>query len=246
MIAKLIPHCFTAGNLALGMIALILAVHGEVVTASLFVLFAMLVDGLDGRIARALKVQSEFGKQLDSLSDIVSFGAAPAIVAYVAALGQYAAAGWIVVALFPVCGALRLARFNVRKSGGGHFTGLPIPVAGGILCMLSLFVPDVPTIIVLLSCVALSFLMVSNFRYPSFKHFKLPKVYVWVLSALLLIGALLIIYFPSKTKLLLAPLALYALWGLKKTINSFIVERLRKRWHRRRREEQTAAESDMT
>jgi len=240
MITKFIPHVFTIGNLVLGIIALILAFHQDVVTAAFLVILAMLADGLDGRIARALNVTSEFGRELDSLSDVISFGVAPAFIAYVTAFGDFSTAGWIAAVLFPVCGAIRLARFNVSTGSPGHFIGLPIPAAGGILCTLSLFAAELEPAVILISSVALSFLMVSNIRYPSFKKITaLPKMYLW-LTPIIILGAVSIVVFaPGMTKFMMLPLVLYALWGLKKNVNGIIVSKLRRRRYRRQHEDHT-------
>ncbi|HEY0829318.1 MAG TPA: CDP-alcohol phosphatidyltransferase family protein, partial [Bacilli bacterium] len=109
MIAKSIPNIFTIANLSLGIISIILVFNNNIDWAAIMVIFAMLTDGLDGRVARALNVQSEFGKELDSLSDVISFGVAPAFIMYVVGFQDISpAAGWIVTAIFPICGALRL------------------------------------------------------------------------------------------------------------------------------------------
>lgn len=119
---------FTIGNLFLGFLAIILVFNEYTELAAIMVIVAMLCDGLDGRVARALNAQSEFGKELDSLSDVISFGVAPAFIMYVTAFqGLNEATAWIVTAIFPICGALRLARFNVVAGTPGYFIGLPIP-----------------------------------------------------------------------------------------------------------------------
>jgi len=245
MITKIIPHMFTVGNLALGIIAILMAFHGEPLTASFLVILAMLADGLDGRIARALNVQSEFGKELDSLSDVISFGVAPAFVAFVTAFGEFGAAGWIAAVLFPVCGALRLARFNVKPATPGYFIGLPIPAAGGVLCTLALFVPDLDPVVLLVACVLLSFLMISNIHYPNFKRITLPKVYIWLTPIVIIIAVLVVAFIPGMTRFVLVPLVLYALWGLKKNLNTAIISRVRKHRRNARHEEQTI-ESDVS
>jgi len=246
MIAKFIPHMFTLGNLVLGIVALILAFHQEVVTAAFLVILAMLADGLDGRIARALNVQSEFGKELDSLSDVISFGVAPAFIAFVTAFSDFGTAGWVAAILFPVCGALRLARFNVTSGTHNSFIGLPIPAAGGILCTLSLFWPDLDAVMILIACFALSFLMISNVRYPSFKQLSaIPKVYLWVTPLIIVASISVAVIYPWMTKFIMLPLVLYALWGLKKNVNLLFIRRLRIRRHRRRHEDQTV-NSDIT
>src|ERR1700726_4762853 len=125
MIKNSLPNMFTIGNLFLGIISIILVYNERPELAAIFVIIAMLMDGLDGRVARALNVESEFGKELDSLSDIISFGVAPALIMYVVAFKEVIsineATTWIVTAIFPICGALRLARFNVVAGTPGYF-----------------------------------------------------------------------------------------------------------------------------
>src|SRR5690606_2033527 len=130
MFVKTLPNMFTVGNLFLGIIAIIFAFHDQWQYAAMMVIIGMFLDGLDGRVARMLNAQSEFGKELDSLSDVVSFGVAPALIMYVAVLHDMGVVGWIITAVFPFCGALRLARFNVEPGLPGFFIGLPITAAG--------------------------------------------------------------------------------------------------------------------
>ncbi|TFE23847.1 CDP-diacylglycerol--serine O-phosphatidyltransferase [Cohnella luojiensis] len=227
MITKSIPNLFTIGNLSLGVIAIILAFNNEANTsntAALLVIIAMLLDGLDGRVARALNVQSEFGKELDSLSDVISFGVAPAFIMYQAAFQDVnPALAWIVTAIFPICGALRLARFNVIDGIPGYFIGLPIPAAGGVLATLALFHHELHYSLLLISTVALSFLMVSNMKYPNFKKLGLPKKAIWAIPIVVLAAAVLAFMFQEAIpKVILALLLLYALWGLKKNVDGLL------------------------
>lgn len=223
MFTKSLPSIFTIANLSLGIIAIILIFDNRPDLAAMMVIIAMVTDGLDGRVARALNVQSEFGKELDSLSDVISFGVAPAFIMYVVAFQEWGAAGWIVTAIFPICGALRLARFNVVSATPGYFIGLPIPAAGGVLSTLGLFHNDVSSIILMISMLLLSFLMISNVRYPNFKKGGIPKTAVWITPIIVIIAVVLAILFKGLlTKLLFIPLVLYALYGLKKNVNPFI------------------------
>jgi len=227
MITKSIPNLFTIGNLSLGVIAIILAFNNETNssnTAALLVIIAMLLDGLDGRVARALNAQSEFGKELDSLSDVISFGVAPAFIMYQAAFqGVNPALAWIVTAIFPICGALRLARFNVIDGIPGYFIGLPIPAAGGVLATLALFHGELHYSLLLISTLALSFLMVSNMKYPNFKKLGLPKKAIWAIPVVVLGAAILAYMFQQAIpKVILALLLLYALWGLKKNVEALL------------------------
>ncbi|WP_028559451.1 CDP-diacylglycerol--serine O-phosphatidyltransferase [Paenibacillus pinihumi] len=231
MITKSIPSLFTVGNLFLGIVAIILVFNRETEYAAIMVIIAMLLDGVDGRVARALNVTSEFGKELDSLSDVISFGVAPAFIMYVVAFQDLnTAAAWIVTALFPICGALRLARFNVVSGTPGYFIGLPIPAAGGVLCTLALFHKDMPVAVLLISTLALSYLMVSNIKYPNFKKVGLPKGSLWLIPLIIIVAVVLgLMYREHLTKIIFVPLVLYALYGLKKNAKLRILRLRRKK-----------------
>lgn len=241
MITKSIPNLFTIGNLFLGVIAIIMAFNDEPNSAALLVIIAMLLDGLDGRVARALNAQSEFGKELDSLSDVISFGVAPAFIMYQAAFQDVSPAmAWIVTAIFPICGALRLARFNVIEGIPGYFIGLPIPAAGGVLATLALFHGELHFSLLLISTLALSFLMVSNMKYPNFKKLGLPKAAMWSIPIVVAGAAILAYLFQEAIpKVILILLLLYALWGLKKNVERLLPRRMRSDARRGRDEEES-------
>lgn len=212
---------FTIANLSLGIISIILVFNNNIDWAAIMVIFAMLTDGLDGRVARALNVQSEFGKELDSLSDVISFGVAPAFIMYVVGFQDISpAAGWIVTAIFPICGALRLARYNVVPGTPGYFIGLPIPAAGGVLCTLALFFSEMGPFavpILLVSSLILSFLMVSRVKYPNFKKVGFPKKAIWITPIIIAVAIAAAIIFPGiLSKLIFVPLVIYALLGLRR------------------------------
>ncbi|MCU6711631.1 CDP-diacylglycerol--serine O-phosphatidyltransferase [Paenibacillus sp. J5C_2022] len=227
MITKSIPSLLTVGNLSLGIIAIILVFNEKPELAAMMVIIAMLLDGVDGRVARALNAQSEFGKELDSLSDVISFGVAPAFIMYVVAFQELnPALGWIVTALFPICGALRLARFNVVSGSPGYFIGLPIPAAGGVLSTLALFKSDIPVVVLIASTVLLSVLMVSTIRYPNFKKVGIPRSAVWVVPIIVVVSVILGILFEHHlSKILFIPLLLYALYGLKKNVDRRVLKK---------------------
>lgn len=229
MLTKSIPNLFTIGNLFLGFISIILAFNKEAEWAAIMVIIAMLCDGLDGRVARALNAQSEFGKELDSLSDVISFGVAPAFIMYVVAFTEmHPAAAWVITAIFPICGALRLARFNVVAAVPGYFIGLPIPAAGGVLCTLALFHSELSTLVLVLSTLLLSYLMVSTVKYPNFKKVGIPKKAIWITPIVVGIAGLLAYLYPSiLPKLIFVPLLLYALYGLKKNVERLFRKRRR-------------------
>lgn len=239
MITKSLPNIFTVGNLFLGIISIILVFNNNHELAAIMVIVAMLLDGLDGRVARALNAQSEFGKELDSLSDVISFGVAPAFIMYVTAFTELnAAAAWIVTAIFPICGALRLARFNVIAGVPGYFIGLPIPAAGGVLCTLALFHRELNPYVLVFATLLLSYLMISTVKYPNFKRVGIPKAAIWITPFVVIAAVVLAVIFPGTlSKMIFIPLVLYALYGLKKN-----VDRLSRR--RRRRKEQSLEEME--
>lgn len=239
MITKSIPSLFTIGNLFLGIIAIILVFNERPELAAMMVIVAMLLDGVDGRVARALNAQSDFGKELDSLSDVISFGVAPAFIMYVVAFQELnPAAAWIVTAIFPICGALRLARFNVIAGTPGYFIGLPIPAAGGVASTLALFYKEIPAAVLLGSMIVLSFLMVSNIKYPNFKKVGIPKGAMWVIPIVVGVAVVLGILFPQHlSKILFIPLVLYALYGLKKNVDRRVSKA------RKRRQAKAAADA---
>jgi CDP-diacylglycerol--serine O-phosphatidyltransferase len=221
MFAKVLPNLFTVGNLFLGVMAILLAMNNHWEYAAITVIIGMLLDGLDGRVARMLNTQSEFGKELDSLSDVITFGVAPAIIMYVSVLKGFGAEGWFITAIFPICGALRLARFNVQTSPKGYFIGLPITAAGGILATMALYDKYIDNhYIMVIGMIFLSFLMVSQIKYPAFKKMKTPKAFLWLSAVFVLAIAVSAIFYPAELpKVIFVPLALYALYGLKKSIS---------------------------
>jgi CDP-diacylglycerol--serine O-phosphatidyltransferase len=171
-----LPALFTAGNVLCGYLSLDAATQGGFENAAKLVFLAAFLDALDGRVARLTGTTSAFGEQLDSLADVVSFGVAPAFLVLRWGLAGFGRAGLIVSFLFVVCGASRLARFNVQVHivDKRWFVGLPIPSAACALCGLIWAVPGealTDTLRVVFLCVTsvLAFLMVSTFRYRSFK-----------------------------------------------------------------------------
>ena len=172
----MLPALFTAGNIFCGFLSLDASAKGAFETAAILIFVAAFFDGIDGRVARLTGTTSAFGEQLDSLCDVVSFGVAPAFLVYNWGLSAFGRAGLLVSFLFAVCGALRLARFNVQVHvvDKRWFVGLPIPSAAGALCGLIWAVPaseltDSLRVVFLGVTAALAFLMVSTFRYRSFK-----------------------------------------------------------------------------
>lgn len=176
----ILPSLFTSANLFCGFYAVVAALKGDFYRAAAAILIALVLDGLDGKIARYTRTTSRFGVEYDSLADLVSFGMAPAILAYVWALMPVGRLGWLAAFLFVACGALRLARFNtqVEVVDKRYFVGLPIPaaatfVATGIILARDVDLPVAPHVLALVALYGLSFLMVSTIRYFSFKSFDL-------------------------------------------------------------------------
>ncbi len=216
--ASILPSLFTTGNLFLGFWSVIKTLDGHFAVASLLIGGAAVLDMLDGRIARLTGTQSEFGAELDSLADAVSFGVAPALLAYVWALSLVPRAGWPAAFLFLVCGVMRLARFNVQRQAvdGRYFVGLPIPAGAAQVAAIVFAVPEPPAdrlqaALVLALVVVLAFLMVSTFRYRSFKGIDLRRrrSYMTVLAIAILF--LLVAAHPEAT--LLAATSLYTVSG---------------------------------
>lgn len=182
-----LPNFITIMGLFCGFYSIIASLNGNFTHAASATLVAFIFDGLDGKIARLMNATSDFGIQLDSLSDLVSFGVAPGILVYKWALEPYGRLGWMAAFLFVACGALRLARFNVmtKKIDPRYFIGLPIPAAAGVVASSVLFVKEKfgdPESITLpiwftLTIYILAFLMVSNIRYYSGKTLFNQKSY---------------------------------------------------------------------
>ena len=195
----LIPSLFTTGNLICGFFSIISTFNGEYFQAAIFIIFANLLDGLDGLVARLTKTTSQFGVELDSLADLVSFGVAPAVLVYYWALVPWSTWGWLAACLYVVCGALRLARFNVQVKNveKTHFVGLPIPAAAEMIGATVLLYYSLggegaanKEVILLLVIYLLAGLMVSNFHYFSLKQrlvFKKKHPFWVLISGILLI-----------------------------------------------------------
>ena len=232
----IIPSLFTCGNMSLGILSIFASTEGYFLRAAWFLIGALACDILDGRIARMTKTTSAFGLQLDSLSDLVSFGVAPAVMMYMLVLNSLANIGIAIAVLFVLCSALRLARFNVLAQSGEvhkHFKGLPTPASAGVIIsfvlsyellgpreytlnsmsipilmnMMPFFFRAMPIV-----TIALSFLMVSNIPYSSFKKTKLTRVRSIQLFSLLIVIAILLIVFPQHTFFII--FSMYAISGI--------------------------------
>lgn len=191
----LLPNLFTTGALFAGFYAMTSAIGGRYETAVISIFVAMILDGLDGRVARLTNTQSEFGAQYDSLSDMVSFGVAPALVMYLFAFSNLGKVGLFAAFVHTAGGALRLARFNTQLATADkrYFQGLPSPAAAAIpagfiwVCIEYGYDMAVLKYVALLLITCTGLLMVSNFRYSSFKEIDFKgKVPFFVAIAVML------------------------------------------------------------
>jgi len=218
--AYLLPSLFTMGNMVSGFYAIILGLDHNFDRAILFIVLAALLDSVDGRIARMTGTESEFGKEYDSLADVITFGAAPGMLAFLWGLRDFNPDAWLLSAFFMVCTATRLARFNVqtRVVDSRWFVGLPSPWAALTICALLSFAlrttGDTRVIMQAIMGVALlvvGSLMVSTFRYNSFKNFDLLKR--WSYRAFVPIAALLLLFLFIPRVAILVLALLYTLSG---------------------------------
>ena len=226
----LLPNLLTAGNMACGFFALTWIFKyeqggsfGPIMFAIRLILFAFIFDFFDGRVARLAHKESHFGREFDSLADMVSFGVAPAFLVYRIILPDFVKTGWMVAAVYLVCGGIRLARFNVLAGakGGREFLGFPIPSAAALvvsvtMLMMSLQEQDralgrwrfaLPVLMIMLS-----WLMVSNVRYPTFKYVDwTPVRSVFALAVVVIAALLLVAHFEWTLAVLFVAYLLYGL-----------------------------------
>lgn len=167
MAKNAVPNIFTFSNLACGVLSLLMTFQENYMWAALFILIAGFIDRYDGRVARALNVSSDMGKELDSLADLVSFGVAPSLLIFnIYNFSHLGILGYLLVLLFPIAGAYRLARYNSSEFDG-VFLGIPITVAGAFIALYVLLTlnrgghPGLPIILL----VMLSYLMVSKLKF---------------------------------------------------------------------------------
>jgi CDP-diacylglycerol--serine O-phosphatidyltransferase len=187
----IIPSLFTIGNIFCGFLSVVASSRGQMERAAVLITIAIVADILDGRIARLTGTSSAFGEVYDSLADVISFGIAPAMLAFQWGLWQVPRIGISVAFLFLVAGSIRLARFSSRAHDDRTFQGLPIPAGAGALAMLVLVSPDpvqhpafIPVVVGFVLC--LSLLMVSSLPYRSFKDVNLRKR--WPVTTLFIIA----------------------------------------------------------
>jgi CDP-diacylglycerol---serine O-phosphatidyltransferase len=246
--AYALPTLFTAGNIFLGFVAILRSIEGALLAAggqlgmnphfqaaAVAIGVAVVLDGLDGRIARMTNTVSAFGREMDSLADVITFGIAPAVLAFTWGV-QFVApggfmpdhrAGYFFAFLFLLCGAARLARFNVQvnpipknpgRADRKYFVGLPIPAAAAMVASIVYASDSVPlewwfvSVLWLALLALLSFLMVSTWRYPSFKELNLMRPRSPL--TLILFGALIYLIWNYSQPVLLALASLYVSAGI--------------------------------
>lgn len=222
----LLPNLLTTGAMFCGFYAVVAAMQDKFEAAAIAVFIAMILDGLDGRVARMTNTQSEFGAQYDSLADLLSFGIAPGLVMYQWALVHLQAygtawgkAGWLVAFIYVACAALRLARFNTQigKVDKRFFVGLPSPAAAALVVGMVWVFNDLEVLgrnvqmPALFLTFAAGLLMVSNIGFYSFKDFDLRNRVPFVAVLVILLSFALIMIDPSKV--LFGMFLLYALSG---------------------------------
>jgi CDP-diacylglycerol--serine O-phosphatidyltransferase len=229
-----LPNLFTVSSIFCGFYAIVLASGDpgpqQFYQASLAVFFGIFFDMADGRVARLTRTQSDFGIQLDSLADVITFGVAPSIIVFKWGLVRLGFVGAVAAFVYMACGALRLARFNVLAQRGvgskSFFTGLPIPLAAGVLVSLVMFhqvtfaAAVVREVNILVLILVLSYLMISNVRYRSFKDVHLSTLSVaggFTIAAIFAALAALM----QPTFALLAFFSVYVLLGLIEEVVRF-------------------------
>jgi len=230
----LLPNGFTLANLFFGIFAIVKAARGEYIDAGWCVILGGVMDALDGRVARATRTGSQFGVELDSLVDAISFGVAPAFIMYFAVLNRDSWA-WLVCFAYVACAVMRLARFNIEQGGRAktHFHGLPSPAAGMTLATYYWFTQTnwyhyvdgwpwhtlVPAVML-----TLSFLMISHVLYPAMPRVSMRNVSGIIGTALLLAAIVAIFYDPLRFAFPI--LVSYVAFGLLRTIFFGLMERL--------------------
>ncbi|MCU7836821.1 MAG: CDP-diacylglycerol--serine O-phosphatidyltransferase [gamma proteobacterium symbiont of Taylorina sp.] len=215
----LLPNLFTTGALFGGFFAVISAMNGQFEAAAMAIFIAMILDGLDGRVARMTHTESDFGVEYDSLSDMVSFGVAPALVMYTWSLSSLGKVGWVACFIYVVSAALRLARFNtqVGHADKRYFQGLASPIAAGFvvgfvwLCTENNYSGIQMSYLSFLLTIGSGILMVSNVKYRSFKDLDLKNKVPFVSILIMVLIFTTIVYQPSF--ILFAMFALYTLSG---------------------------------
>jgi CDP-diacylglycerol--serine O-phosphatidyltransferase len=246
--------------MAFGLLSIFSSIDGHFIRAAWLLIGALACDILDGRIARMTNTTSDFGMELDSLSDLVSFGMAPGIMMYMLVLNTMGKIGIAIAILYVLCCALRLARFNVLAQSGEvqkHFVGLPTPASAGVIISFVLsyellgpeyaplnfktipflmkqmpaFFKAMPIVITVLS-----FLMVSNIPYASFKKLKLSRVRTIEIFALMIVLIILVVVYPQNIFFII--FSIYAVSGLIVYVPRIIIRKNRERNNEKKKNEE--------
>jgi len=227
----LLPNLFTTACLFAGFYAIVASMSGRFEDAAVAIFVAMVMDGLDGRVARLTNTQSDFGAQYDSLADMVSFGLAPALVVFVWSLSNLGKLGWLAAFVYTACAALRLARFNtqVGNADKNYFQGLASPAAAAVVAGMIWVSNDYQIsgldmkYLAIFTTVMVGLLMVSNIRYRSFKDLDLKGrvPFVWILAIVLVF----VLVSTDPPLVLFSIFLMYALSGPMLTIKDIRAKR---------------------
>lgn len=225
---RLIPNMCTSSNLVFGMCSILSTYSGNLVWGSIFILLALVADGLDGRTARFFGVASEMGKEMDSLCDLGSFGIAPAFLAWAFVLHNHGILGIVVAIFFAICGMWRLARFNVNASVvHGYFMGLAIPAGGNIVAMTTLLFVQLgidPMTFGIAYPIVMAFvgwLMVSHVHYPNFKGDGAEPIYL-LSKVVALVMFLAILWLGHASLLASLAVAIFSTYAVLGIVNSLL------------------------
>lgn len=225
---RLIPNMCTSSNLVFGMCSILSTYSGNLVWGSIFILLALVADGLDGRTARFFGVASEMGKEMDSLCDLGSFGIAPAFLAWAFVLHNHGFLGVVVAIFFAICGMWRLARFNVNASVvHGYFMGLAIPAGGNIVAMTTLLFVELgidPMAFGIAYPIVMAFvgwLMVSHVHYPNFKGDGAEPIYL-ISKIVALVLFLAILWLGHASLLAALAVAIFSTYAVLGIVNSLL------------------------
>lgn len=225
---RLIPNMCTSSNLVFGMCSILSTYSGNLVWGSIFILLALVADGLDGRTARFFGVASEMGKEMDSLCDLGSFGIAPAFLAWAFVLHNHGFLGVVVAIFFAICGMWRLARFNVNASVvHGYFMGLAIPAGGNIVAMTTLLFVQLgidPMTFGIAYPIVMAFvgwLMVSHVHYPNFKGDGAEPIFL-LSKVVALVMFLAILWLGHASLLAALAVAIFSTYAVLGIVNSLL------------------------
>ena len=195
----LLPSLLTTGNLFCGFLSLLLTVQGRYTDAAIAIFVAMVMDLLDGRVARLMKATSQFGVEYDSLADVVSFCVAPGFLVFSFALARLGRPAWFAAFLFVICGALRLARFNVYTGVADKrfFTGLSTPAAAAVICATVVLLQGIEpprgvTVAIAAGTYLVALLMVSTFKYWSFKELGWARRHPGQMLLVIVLGVMIV------------------------------------------------------